>query len=247
MALRKTLTPIGGSLGVIIDKPILQSLDLDKHSVLQLSIENGAIVLRAEPRRAASSREELHRWARHLLLQLSNSVDAPDELTEEISRLAVAFRVLTREKKLGQGPSSSKHEALLAWTQKVVELLDHREAPAPPIFTRVVAGEILEELARAQGTFVEVTASRRFGGASSSVVAGVLWSLLARELVEVHPDSSSIRPALERLRQQGRVPQTLPSSLTDALINGVTLLRLTPAGGDYLHELRRRETTRDDL
>jgi hypothetical protein len=136
---------------------------------------------------------------------------------------------------------------LLAWIQKVVEHLDHREAPPPPIFTRIIAGEILEELARAQGTFVEVTAARRFAGASPSIVAGVLWSLLARELVEVHPDSGTIRPALDRLRQQGRVPQTLPRSLTDAFTNGVTSLRLTPAGGDYLHELRRRGPTRDDL
>lgn len=246
MALRKTLSPIGGSLGVIIDKPILQSLDLDRHSVLQLSIENGAIVLRAEPQRSASSREELQRWARHLMLRLARSSEAPDELTEEVSRLSAAFRVLVKDKKLGPAPSSSKPEALLAWAQKIVEHLDHREAPPPPIYTRVVAGEILEELARAQGTFVEVTAARRFAGASSSVVAGVLWSLLARELVEVHPDSSSVRPALERLRQQGRIPQTLPTSLTDALTNGVTLLRLTPAGGDYLHELRRREPTPDE-
>jgi antitoxin component of MazEF toxin-antitoxin module len=241
MALRKTLSPIGGSLGVIIDKPILQSLDLDRHSVLQLSIENGAIVLRAEPQRSASSREELQRWARHLMLRLAKSSEAPDELTEEVSRLSAAFRILVKDKKLGPAPSSSKPEALLAWAQKIVEHLDQREAPPPPIYTRVVAGEILEELARAQGTFVEVTAAR-----SSSVVAGVLWSLLARELVEVHPDSSSIRPALERLRQQGRIPQTLPTSLTDALTNGVTLLRLTPAGGDYLHELRRREPTPDE-
>lgn len=241
MPLRKTLTPLGGSLAVILDKPILQSLDWDKHSILQLSIEGGAIVLRAEPRRSATSREELQPWARHLFLQLANGTEAAEDLVEEVRRFANALHALVKDKKLGQLPSSSEHKDLLAWIQKVVVFLEHREAPRRPIFTREVAREVLEELAKAHGMFVEVTAARSFGGGSPSVVAGVLWALLAEERVEVHPDSTAIRPALERMRQQGRVPQTLPSSLADALTNGVTLLRLTPAGGDYLYELRKSE------
>jgi len=113
--------------------------------------------------------------------------------------------------------------------------------PTKPIFTRQVALAILEELADARGTFREITAARPFANASPDVVAGVLWFLLARGYVEVHSDSHTIRPMLDRLRQQGRVPETLPDSLADSLKNGVTLLRMTALGGEQLHELRRSE------
>ena len=46
---------------------------------------------------------------------------------------------------------------------------------------------------------------------------------------------------LDRFRQHGRVPETAPDSIAAGLANGVTLLRLTAAGGEYLHELRTTE------
>ena len=42
----KRITPIGNSQGVIIDKTVLKLLGADEATHLDLSIENGAIVLR---------------------------------------------------------------------------------------------------------------------------------------------------------------------------------------------------------
>jgi hypothetical protein len=123
-----------------------------------------------------------------------------------------------------------------------VQELSARRPPSPrPILTRQVALEVLEVLADARGTFREITAARPFANASPDVVAGVLWFLLARGHVEVHPDSHTIRPTLEHLRRQGRVPEHAPESVAESFKQGVTLLRLTPLGGDYLHELRKTE------
>lgn len=100
---------------------------------------------------------------------------------------------------------------------------------------------MLEDLADARGTFREITAARPFANASPEVVASVLWFLLARGYVEVHADSHTIRPTLEHLRRHGRVPEHAPESVAESFKQGVTLLRLTPLGGDHLHELRKSE------
>jgi antitoxin MazE len=42
----KTLTPIGNSLGVIIDKPILDLLRIDRETRLDISTDGEALVIR---------------------------------------------------------------------------------------------------------------------------------------------------------------------------------------------------------
>lgn len=243
--MRKTLTTIGGSLGVIVDKPILEALGIRKNTILNLSIESDALVIRAEPQRSTSSREEFNDWARSLLVRLAQASEgAPsDELVAEIGRFEQTIPLFfsARTSNAGRPDSSSVH-ALRVWMQDIGEQLTAQlPPPTKPIFTRQVALAVLEELADARGTFREITAARPFVNASPDVVAGVLWFLLARGYVEVHSDSHTIRPMLERLRQQGRVPEHLPDSVADSLKNGVTLLRITPLGGEHLHELRASE------
>lgn len=245
--MRKTLSSIGSSLGIIIDKPILEALGITKATILHLSIESGAIVLRPEPRRTSSSREELEDWARSLLVRVSaTSEDAlSDELVAEIERFEQTLPMFLDPKRsiARRGQPSAPRDAR-AWLQQIVqELLALRPPPPRPILTRQVALEVLEELAAARDTFREITAARPFANATPDVVAGVLWFLLAKGYVEAHRDSHTIRPTLEHLRRQGqgRVPEHAPESVIESFTRGVTLLRLTPLGGDYLHELRKSE------
>ena len=243
--MRKTLSNVGSSLGIIIDKPILEALGITKATILDLSIEGGAIVLRPEPRRTGSSREEFEDWARSLLVRISATSDdvLPDDLVAELERLEQTLPLFidVKPSSARRAGASAPREAR-AWLQQIVQELNARRPPPPrPILTRQVALEVLEELADARGTFREITAARPFANAPPDVVAGVLWFLLARGYVEVHADSHTIRPTLEHLRRQGRVPEHAPASVAESFKQGMTLLRLTPLGGDHLHELRMSE------
>lgn len=264
--MRKTLSSIGGSLGIIIDKPILEALGITKTTILNLSIEGGALLIRPEPQRSGSSREEFEDWARSLLVRVSAwSEDVlPKDLVDEIARFEETLPIFINLETSGEHPARSsrppdkliRHSVkrikvepvarssreVRAWLQQVVQQLSARKPPPPrPILTRQTALAVLEELADARGTYREITAARPFAGASPDVVAHVLWFLLSKGYAEVHPDSSTIRPTLEHLRRHGQVPESVPDSLTDSFQHGVTLLRLTARGGDYLHELRNSE------
>lgn len=238
MALRKTLSTIGSSLGLIIDKPLLDALGISKTTILDLSIDDGALIIRVEPKRSASSRAELQDWARSLLVRLAaTSEDLPPlELAAELERFAQLLPTFDVQIK---APATHGTRDLQGWMNRVVTHLIARKPAPKPIITRQVALAVLEELADARGTFREITAARPFANASPDVVAGVLWFLLAHGHVEVHADSSTIRPVLERLRQRGRIPESLPDSLADSFKNGVTLLRMTALGGEHLDQLRR--------
>ena len=51
--MRKTLTSVGNSLGVIIDKPSLELLNIDRDTPLEISTDGKQLVIRpirAEPR-----------------------------------------------------------------------------------------------------------------------------------------------------------------------------------------------------
>ncbi len=243
--MRKTLSNVGSSLGIVIDKPILEALGITKATILDLSIEGGALVLRPEPRRTGSSREELEDWARSLLVRASTTSEdvLADDLVAEIERFEQTMPLFLDAKRsiARRGEASAPRQAR-AWLQQIVqELIAGRPPPPRPILTRQVALEVLEVLEDARGTFREITAARPFANATPDMVAGVLWFLLAKGYVEVHPDSHTIRPTLEHLRRQGRVPEHAPESVAESFKQGVTLLRLTPLGGDYLYELRKSE------
>ena len=243
--MRKTLSSIGSSLGIIIDKPILEALGIEKNSILDMSIEGSALVIRAEPKRAASSREELEEWARSLVVRLSAHSDEAlaEDLAAEIERFEQILPLFTNiGTPSARRPNAYRSQELRSWMKQIVHQMNaQRPAPPKPILTRQVALALLEDLSDARDTFREVTAARPYAGASPSFVAGVIWFLLAQGYVEVHADSSTIRPTLERFRNHGRVPESPPDSLADSLKNGVTLLRMTPLGGEYLHELRTSE------
>ena len=55
--MKKKLTQIGNSLAVVIDKPILELLKIDKDTVLELSTQNGGLVI--SPVREGQNAEEI--------------------------------------------------------------------------------------------------------------------------------------------------------------------------------------------
>jgi antitoxin component of MazEF toxin-antitoxin module len=46
MPLLKKLTPIGNSLGLILDRPVLDMVGIDVDTVVELTTEKGAIIVR---------------------------------------------------------------------------------------------------------------------------------------------------------------------------------------------------------
>lgn len=239
--MRKTLSPVGSSLGLLIDKPILEALGIDRHTVLELTIEDAAIVIRPQKARSISSRDQIEEWARSLVVRLSASPDKSPDLVAEVERLEEALTLFLPDRPRSSPASVTLDDLRKRTRQTLQELLATKASPSPPIFTRQVSLAILEELAAARGSYLEITAARRFAGADSSVVASVLWFLIARGYLEVHPESTAIRPALERYRKQGAIPENLPAMLSESLTQGMTLLRLSPAGGEYLYQLRASE------
>lgn len=57
MGMRKGLTAIGSSHGVIIDKPILEVLGIDRDTVLDIEVKDGALVIRPVAGEVAGKRQ----------------------------------------------------------------------------------------------------------------------------------------------------------------------------------------------
>lgn len=237
--IRKTLTSIGNSMGVVIDRPILDLLGISKNTVLSLELRDDALVIYPERARGASSADELFEWARSLLVRLESASDDPSPaLDDELVRFDVVRRVFHPNPR--SHPPLADVPAARVWMRRVVEQhLRSQPPPEPPIITRTIAREVLEELAEARGAYREITAGRPYAGAAPDLVANVLWFLIARAHVELHPESRVLRPIVERLRMQQALSDHVPESVMSPLSEGVTLMRLTAAGGEYLHQLRR--------
>jgi antitoxin MazE len=54
--MRKTLTTIGNSLGLIIDRPILELLHIDKDTLLEIETDGKALIIRPAPADARKRR-----------------------------------------------------------------------------------------------------------------------------------------------------------------------------------------------
>lgn len=50
----KTLTPIGNSLGLIIDKPILKLLNIERDTELEISTDGESLVIRPRSRQSTN-------------------------------------------------------------------------------------------------------------------------------------------------------------------------------------------------
>ncbi len=46
MAFLKKLTPIGNSMGLILDRPVLEMVGIDANTVVELTTQGGAIIVR---------------------------------------------------------------------------------------------------------------------------------------------------------------------------------------------------------
>jgi antitoxin MazE len=75
----KKLTKHGNSLALIIDKPILEMLNISEQTELSLSIEDGTLVISPVTKKKLRSAEEIKKIAREVM---SEYADALKKLAE---------------------------------------------------------------------------------------------------------------------------------------------------------------------
>ncbi len=75
----KKLTKHGNSLALIIDKPILEMLNISEQTELNLSIEDGTLVISPVTKKKLRSAEEIKKIAREVM---SEYADALKKLAE---------------------------------------------------------------------------------------------------------------------------------------------------------------------
>lgn len=63
----KKLTRHGNSLALIIDKPLLQLLKISEKTNLELSIEDGALIVRPVKKQTKRSQEDIQRIAQEIM------------------------------------------------------------------------------------------------------------------------------------------------------------------------------------
>lgn len=61
MPLLKKLTPVGNSLGVILDRPVLDMVGISRDTILELTAEQGAIMIRPAVQASARKVMKAHR------------------------------------------------------------------------------------------------------------------------------------------------------------------------------------------
>ena len=70
----KKLTKHGNSLALIIDKPLLQMLDISEKTELNLSIEDGALIIRPATKKKVRSPEEIKKIAREIMIEYAQAL-----------------------------------------------------------------------------------------------------------------------------------------------------------------------------
>jgi antitoxin MazE len=70
----KKLTKHGNSLALIIDKPILQMLDISEQTELNLSIEDGTLVISPVAKKKMRSAEEIKKIAREVMTEYADAL-----------------------------------------------------------------------------------------------------------------------------------------------------------------------------
>lgn len=70
----KKLTKHGNSLALIIDKPILQMLDISEQTELNLSIEDGTLVISPVAKKKIRSAEEIKKIAREVMTEYAQAL-----------------------------------------------------------------------------------------------------------------------------------------------------------------------------
>ena len=74
MPLLKKLTPIGSSMGLILDRPVLEMVGIDGNTVVELSTQGRAIIVRAAPAGAVrASTRKVMKAHRATLKRLADS------------------------------------------------------------------------------------------------------------------------------------------------------------------------------
>jgi transcriptional regulator with XRE-family HTH domain len=102
---------------------------------------------------------------------------------------------------------------------------------------------VLEYLEQSAGVYQELGADANWAKSlklsGPDQLADVIWYLAWRGFIEFSKESKSLRPLMESYRSQGLIQDSAPPEFVKAVKDGITLARITTAGGDRLYELRR--------
>lgn len=80
--MEKKFTKHGNSLALVIDKPLLKMLNMDEHSTVTLSIENGSIII--TPKRRAKQ-AKIHEYA-HIDKMADEIMDEYEDVFRKLSK-----------------------------------------------------------------------------------------------------------------------------------------------------------------
>ncbi len=69
----KKLTRHGNSFALIIDKPLLRLLDISEKTSLDLSIEDGALIIRPAKTKAKKSKQEIKKIAQEIMTEYAEA------------------------------------------------------------------------------------------------------------------------------------------------------------------------------
>jgi hypothetical protein len=108
-----------------------------------------------------------------------------------------------------------------------------------PLLADQVRKKLLEYLA-ARNLYEDLSAGpgwpQKFGATSPDLLIEVVWDLLVRGMIAASDESKVVRPAVERAvnMKDARMPPHVAKALRD----GLTEVKITVAGSDYLRTLR---------
>ena len=70
--MRKRLSAIGNSLGIVIEKPILELLNIDRETELEMRTDGERLII--EPVRSGSRRERVNKAIEHVMSKHSETM-----------------------------------------------------------------------------------------------------------------------------------------------------------------------------
>jgi hypothetical protein len=235
--------------------PLLTNMPLD-----QLAVLGGVQFVHAQTNEViweltrpiytnATTLAELADWARSLLAlvdkatsqELDSTIAAELELFESRFKLLIDdIEQLPAERNplaLGLEPRPGK----ILYKEKAGTFLKRAllAIQPPPLLADQVRRKLLEYLAT-RNLYEDLSAGpgwpQKFGATSPDLLIEVTWDLLVRGMIAASDESKIVRPAVERAMSAR--DERLPPHVAKALRDGLTEVKLTVAGSDYLRTLR---------
>ena len=197
----------------------------------------------------AATLPELADWARSLLtlVEKARSQELEPTIAAELELFESRFKLLVDDIErlpaernplaLGLEPRPGK----ILYKDKAGAFLKRAllAIQPAPLLADQVRRKLLEYLA-ARNLYEDLSAGpgwpQRFGATSPDLLIEVAWDLLVRGMIAASDASKVVRPAVERALDTKDA--RMPPQVAKALREGLTEVKLTVAGSDYLRTLR---------